>query len=200
MTQYHEATGDPRVMPVMTRYFKHHLAESAKRPLRDWGRQRWADELLSVLWLYNRTGDEKLFELARVLGAQGRDWKAHFADFQFTSKVDADVFKQYQQGGLSDFALGLHGVNNAMAMKTSVVWSQVSKGELGGSSDNCVELWVGAQPAKARSSGDRKSHRQDALLRRRRAHRTQSQRTEVAGMEIGQWLRRTAPHESSEKH
>lgn len=129
LTQYQEATNDPRVIPVLTRYFKHHLAESAKRPLRDWGRQRWADELLSVLWLYDRTGDQDLFALARVLGAQGRDWKGHFADFQFTGKIDSEQFKQYKQGGLSDFALGLHGVNNAMAMKTSVVWSQVSKEE-----------------------------------------------------------------------
>lgn len=127
LTQYQEATGDPRVIPVMTRYFKHHLEESAKRPLRDWGRQRWADELLSVLWLYNRTGDEKLFDLAKVLGQQGRDWKAHFSDFKFQQKVDATLFKQYQNQGLSEFALGIHGVNNAMALKTSVVWSQVSK-------------------------------------------------------------------------
>lgn len=129
LTQYHEATDDPRVMPLMTRYFKHHLAESASRPLRDWGRQRWADELLSVLWLYNRTGDEKLFDLAKVLGAQGRDWKAHFSDFKFTQKIDAALFKQYQNEGLSEFALGIHGVNNGMALKTSVVWSQVSKDE-----------------------------------------------------------------------
>lgn len=127
LTQYHEATGDARVMPLMTRYFKHHLEESAQRPLRDWGRQRWADQLLSVLWLYNRTGDEKLFDLAKVLGAQGRDWKAHFSDFKFTQKIDANLFKQYQNEGLSEFALGIHGVNNAMALKTSVVWSQVSK-------------------------------------------------------------------------
>jgi DUF1680 family protein len=129
LTQYQEATGDSRVIPVMTAYFKHHLEESAKSPLRDWGRQRWADELLSLLWLYNRAGDEKLFELARTLGAQGRDWKAHFNNFQFTGKVDSEQFKKYAQGGLSDFALGLHGVNNAMALKTAVVWSQVSNDE-----------------------------------------------------------------------
>lgn len=129
LTQYHEASGDARVMPVLRRYFKHHLEESAKRPLRDWGRQRWADQLLSVLWLYNRTGDEKLFELAKVLGQQGRDWKTFFTSFEFTNKVDSEQFKKYAQGGLSDFALGLHGVNNAMALKTNVVWSQVSKDE-----------------------------------------------------------------------
>jgi DUF1680 family protein len=126
LTQYQEATGDPRVIPVMERYFKHRLDLAEQRKLRDWGRQRWADELLSVLWLYNRNGDSKLFDLARVLGAQGRDWKAHFANFQFTTKTDPNAFKQPNQGGLSDFALGIHGVNNAMAMKTSVVWSQVS--------------------------------------------------------------------------
>jgi len=126
LTQYHEATGDPRVIPAMARFFQYHLEQSDGRKLRDWGRQRWADELLSVLWLYNRTGNAKLFELARVLGAQGRDWKAHFANFNFTAKTDPNVFKQPNQGGLSDFALGIHGVNNAMAMKTSVVWSQVS--------------------------------------------------------------------------
>ena len=126
LTQYHEATGDPRVIPVMERYFRYRLEQSEERKLRDWGRQRWADELLSVLWLYNRDGDAKLFDLARALGVQGRDWKAHFANFQFTTKTDPNVFKQPDHGGLSDFALGIHGVNNAMALKTSVVWSQVS--------------------------------------------------------------------------
>lgn len=125
LTQYQEATGDPRVIPLMTKYLKHHLEESGKRPLRDWGRQRWADELLSVLWLYNRTGDASLFELAQKLGAQGRDWKAHFRNFQFTGKTDGSTFRGTD--GLSDYALSLHGVNNAMALKTAVVWSQVSK-------------------------------------------------------------------------
>jgi len=129
LTQYHEATGDARVIPVMTRYFKHHLAEATNRPLRDWGRQRWADQLLSVLWLYNRTGDAKLFDLAQTLGKQGRDWKSFFANFQFTEKVDAKKTVYTSQGDLSDLALGVHGVNNGMAMKTSVVWSQVSKNE-----------------------------------------------------------------------
>ncbi|MBO0719651.1 MAG: glycoside hydrolase family 127 protein [Blastocatellia bacterium] len=126
LTQYYEATGDPRVIPLMDRYFRYRLEQSEQRKLRDWSRHRWADELLSVLWLYNRNGDAKLLDLARVLDDQGRDWKAHFANFQFTLKTDREVFKQPNQGGLSDFALGIHGVNNAMAIKTSAVWSEVS--------------------------------------------------------------------------
>jgi hypothetical protein len=59
LTQYQEATGDPRVIPLMQRYFQYQLAELPKRPLRDWGKFRWQDEALSVFWLYNRTGDPK---------------------------------------------------------------------------------------------------------------------------------------------
>ena len=40
LTQYDEATGDPRVIPVMGRYFKHRLELAEQRPLRDWGRQQ----------------------------------------------------------------------------------------------------------------------------------------------------------------
>jgi len=126
LTQYDEATGDPRVIPVMGRYFKHRLELAEQRPLRDWGRQRWADELLSLLWLYNRGGDPELLDLARTIKSQGRDWKQHFANFQFTTKVNPQALRFETAGWLSDLPLGTHGVNNAMAMKTSTVWSLVS--------------------------------------------------------------------------
>lgn len=129
LTQYHEATSDARVIPLMERYFAHHAKLAAERPLRDWGRQRWADELVSILWLYNRNGDARLLDLARTLKAQGRDWRAHFANFSFTGKVDPKALEFDKAGWLSDLPLGTHGVNNAMAMKTSTVWSQVSGDE-----------------------------------------------------------------------
>src|SRR5580700_4824264 len=74
LTQYHEATGDARVIPLMQRYFQYQLAELPKRPLRDWGRFRWQDEAVSVFWLYNRTGDPKLLDLVSMLHVQGYDW------------------------------------------------------------------------------------------------------------------------------
>src|SRR5207244_12952867 len=91
LTRYQEATGDPRVVPLMQRYFAHHLAEGAGRPLHEWASYRWADELVSVLWLYNRTGDPKLLELARLLQSQGTDWKRHFAQFEFPDKTSVDM-------------------------------------------------------------------------------------------------------------
>ena len=35
--------------------------------------------LLSVIWLYNRTGSAYLLDLARLLHQQGYDWMAQYA-------------------------------------------------------------------------------------------------------------------------
>lgn len=128
LTQYQEATGDPRVIPLMQRYFQYQSANLTGRPLHEWARFRWADEVVSVLWLYNRTGDKSLLDLARTLKAQGYDWRGEFENFPYKSKItpgDIDV----KLGAPKDASLSAHGVNNAMAIKTSAVWSLVSGDE-----------------------------------------------------------------------
>ena len=129
LTQYHEATGDPRVIPAMQRYFEYQLAEMPKRRLRDWGKFRWQDEALSVIWLYNRTGNAKLLDLLQLLHAQGYDWVAEYANFQYTERITAEAIKLKEGGGLKDLALATHGVNNGQAIKTGPVWSLVSGSE-----------------------------------------------------------------------
>ncbi len=126
LTQYQELTEDGRVIPVMDRYFRYQLAELPKRPLRDWGKFRWQDEVLSVIWLYNRTGSSYLPDLARILHAQGHDWMAQYANFQYTQRITADFLKLNAGNGLKDLALSTHGVNNGQAVKTGPVWSLVS--------------------------------------------------------------------------
>jgi len=126
LTQYQEATGDPRVIPAMQRYFEYQLAELPKRRLRDWGKFRWQDEALSVIWLYNRTGNAKLLDLMQLLHTQGYDWLAESANFQYKERITAEAIKLKEGGGLKDFALATHGVNNGQAIKTGPVWSLVS--------------------------------------------------------------------------
>jgi uncharacterized protein len=129
LAQYHELTGDARVMPLMTRYFHYQLQALPTRPLRDWGRMRWQDELLSVLWLHRRTNDPALLELAQLLKQQGYDWQGMYAHFPFTQKTDAEALRK-QAGGsdafMQDLGLQVHGVNIAQALKASPVWSVVS--------------------------------------------------------------------------
>ena len=126
LTQYQEATGDARVIPVMDKYFRHQLAELPAHPLRDWGKFRWQDNLISVIWLYNRTGSPYLLELARLLHQQGHDWTAQYSNFQFTQRITEDFLKLKDSNGLSEVALSTHGVNNGQAVKAGPVWSLVS--------------------------------------------------------------------------
>jgi hypothetical protein len=126
LTQYYEFTGDNRVPPVMDRYFRYQLDELPRRPLRDWGKFRWQDELLSVIWLYNRTGSPYLLDLAHLLRKQGYDWMAQFTNFPYTQRITAEYIKLEQGEGLKDLALATHGVNNGQAVKAGPVWSQVS--------------------------------------------------------------------------
>jgi hypothetical protein len=126
LTQYQEFTGDSRVIPVMDKYLRYQLGELPQRPLRDWSKFRWQDELLSVLWLYNRTGSAYLLDLARLLRKQGYDWMAQYANFKYTERITADYIKLEKGDGLTDLALATHGVNNGQAVKTGPVWSLVS--------------------------------------------------------------------------
>jgi hypothetical protein len=129
LTQYHEATGDPRVIPAMQRYFEYQIAELPKRGLRDWGKFRWQDEALSIIWLYNRTGNAKLLDLLQLLHAQGYDWLTEYANFPYKERITAERIKLLEGGGLKDLALATHGVNNGQAIKTGPVWSLVSGSE-----------------------------------------------------------------------
>src|SRR5664279_3271523 len=111
LMQYQEASGDARVIPLMEKYFAYQARHMDERPLKEWAIFRWHDEVLSVLWLYNRNGDRALLDLARKLHAQGHDWEAQFADFKTRERVTRDASN-----------LSTHGVNNAMAMKAAAVW------------------------------------------------------------------------------
>lgn len=116
LIEFQEATGDKRVVPLMERYLLHHLANAEARPLRAWAIYRWADEIIPIIWTYNRTGNPKLLELARILARQGYDWRHHFEHFIYPFKVTR-----------TESGLPSHVVNNAMAIKTSTVWSVISK-------------------------------------------------------------------------
>src|SRR5579859_7477537 len=74
LTQYHEATGDARVIPFLERYFDYQRRHLKERPLTKWGEARGAENVLSILWLYHRSGEPALLELARTITWQTLDW------------------------------------------------------------------------------------------------------------------------------
>jgi len=106
LTQYHDATGDSRVIPAMLRFCKWLTREPEAHPPEDWDPYRRADLALSILWLYNRTGEEWLVGIAGEIHGLGFDWRKHFEDFKFTEKMQMDQCR-----------LSTHVVNNTMAIK-----------------------------------------------------------------------------------
>lgn len=67
--------GDTRVIDFMTRYFAFQLTVPEEQFLKDyWENSRAGDNIWSVVWLYNRTGNPLLLELADKLHRNAADW------------------------------------------------------------------------------------------------------------------------------
>ena len=72
---YYEYSGDERVVDLMTRYFRWELTVPDEKFLPPyWQQQRAADNLYSVYWLYNRTGEEWLLDLADKIHRNTANW------------------------------------------------------------------------------------------------------------------------------
>ena len=70
----------------MTKFFRYLEANLPGTPLVSWGKFRWADLVLSIHWLYEKTGEEWLLNLAHLVREQGYDWLDHFTNFRYTGK------------------------------------------------------------------------------------------------------------------
>ena len=75
LQSYYEFTEDPRVIELMTNYFRFQLTVPDEEFLTHyWQYLRGGDNLYSVYWLYNRTGDDFLLELAEKVHRNTADW------------------------------------------------------------------------------------------------------------------------------
>ncbi len=111
MEQYFDATQDRRVLDFMTRYFRYQLGQLPAKPLdhwTDWAKARGGENLASIYWLYNRTGDPFLLELATIIFRQTEDW---------TGEMESGDPKYW------------HGVNTGMGVKQPAVYYQQSKND-----------------------------------------------------------------------
>lgn len=97
LRSYYDATGDERVIDLMTRYFRYQLETLPEMPLdtwSNWARARGGENQESIFWLYNRTGESFLLELADIVFEQTQDWTGDFLagqvsdDYWFTHVVN----------------------------------------------------------------------------------------------------------------
>lgn len=108
LQSYYEATNDSCVLVFMTKYFQYQLKNLPGKPLRTWtmwAEWRGGENLASILWLYNRTGELFLLDLAYFVFKQTSDWTG---------------------GMLYNNLPTTHGVNVGMGVKQPAVYYQQS--------------------------------------------------------------------------
>jgi len=102
LQSYYEAAGDSRVIELMGRYFKwENTLPASAFGEGYWPKLRFGDNLESIFWLYNRTGESWLLDLARKINAGMARW-------------DEDV-------------VNWHNVNIAQGFRAGTVFSMLSQ-------------------------------------------------------------------------
>ncbi len=111
LTQYHEATGDARVLDAVVSSLRAMAKGLDRTPLYNWGRTRWYEGLVSIFYAYERTREPWLLDLARKLRDQGIDFEALFAT--------DDMMVPTPRRGLWKWTK--HVVNTGMAAKAAAM-------------------------------------------------------------------------------
>ncbi len=120
LTQYYEATEDPRVISLLKNYFSFLKTHPPDWPDKAWRGVRAMENVVSAYWLYRRTGDPEILEVAESIYNNSFDWTSYFLNFPYTTEV--------MEKGIQ-YTHPSHVVNIAMAIKHSGVWYQQSHDE-----------------------------------------------------------------------
>ena len=79
---FYEFTGDKRVLPFMIKYCRWQMSLPDNTFLHaDWQKQRANENLGTIHWLYNHTGEKWLLELAERNYRNTMDWKSGLANY-----------------------------------------------------------------------------------------------------------------------
>ena len=110
LQQHYSATGDQRVVTLMSNYFRYQLKTLPEKPLgfrTFWAEYRVCDNMQAVYWLYNITGESFLLELGDLLYKQGFDFTGMMLHGDDLSRLGT-----------------IHCVNLAQGIKKPVIYYQ----------------------------------------------------------------------------
>jgi uncharacterized protein len=112
MQQYYLASGDPRVIPFLSKYFAYQLAVLKECPLSkwtEWAVSRGTENILVAQWLYSINHDASLLELASLIESQSFAWSTWLGNRDWVIEAAAHQDK--------DNWMHRHGVNVGMGLK-----------------------------------------------------------------------------------
>lgn len=125
LAQYYSATGDKRVIPFMTKYFRYQYKNLNDFPFPSdlthpdaWAQARGEENMMMVYWLYNITKDKFLLDLGNMINKQAIPWTDLFLNRDWVMNAAA---RQNDKDWMSR-----HGVNVAMAIKDPVIRYQAT--------------------------------------------------------------------------
>lgn len=107
---YCDCSKDDSVIKIIEKCLKQFNSHINRNTLRNWGAARWFEGLISVYWLYEKTGEKWLITLAKKLRVQGFDWRSLIKNNLLDDCMDE--WEYYS-----------HIVNVAMMLKSEALWS-----------------------------------------------------------------------------
>lgn len=129
LQSYYEYSHDQRVLDLMSNYFKYQLSVPDDEFLSKshyWQRIRGGDNLHSVVWLYNRTGDEYLLDLMEKIHRNTANWEKRDNTLEEINnwKEKREGMKEWPDwySNLVDW----HNVNVAQAFREPAQYYQLS--------------------------------------------------------------------------
>jgi len=122
LQSYYEYSNDARVLDLMTKYFKFQQTVPDENFINGyWQGLRGGDNLHSVLWLYNHTGDQFLLELAEKVHRCTKSWTARNYELHAGTHPQKNNPEWYKL--LPDW----HNVNVAQGFREPATYYQLSK-------------------------------------------------------------------------
>ena len=114
LVQYHAITGDERAFQAVERCLKAIDAHIDSYPLHRWGKFRWFENLIAIAYIYERTGESWLLDLAVKHKKQGFDYRGFYRGEDVTVPTPRRGRWKWDK----------HVVNTGMAVKTYPLWSR----------------------------------------------------------------------------
>jgi hypothetical protein len=125
LTVYCDCSGDERIPAVLGRALRnlYDLLKDGTVRLSRWGKYRWFECMISIMWLKKRTGEEWLDELASIVAGQGADYSAMTEQWKIP---------------INEWTMETHIVNLCMMLKYEAVSCELLKNDYAGVAER---LW-----------------------------------------------------------
>lgn len=122
LQQYYTATNDKRVIQCLSKYFKYQFQNLKSCPLvkwTEWAQARGGDNLMSVYWLYNLTGEKYLLDLGDIIFKQTTPWTNLLGKRDWVIQAAANQTDEKW--------MDRHAVNVGMGIKMPAIYYQAKK-------------------------------------------------------------------------